>query len=160
MRRLLVVALYVGFAMGQTVIDYTKLPACAKQCTVLAQAEGGCVPPAAPVTSQAIYQSCVCQSALLTQLHSSGAICQTSGCSATDATTISTYYNALCNGPVVEPAATTTTTATTTSATATGTAAAGAAGAAGGVATVTAGKPSWCVDTSCALASARRIDAF
>jgi hypothetical protein len=143
MRRFLVVALYIGSAIGQTVLDYSKLPACAKQCTVLAQAEGGCVPPAAPVTSQGIYQSCVCQSALLTQLHTSGAVCQATGCSADDAAKITTYYNALCAGPVVQPAQT-----TTLATTATGTATAGAAG---GVTKATGAKTDWCVERSCAL---------
>jgi hypothetical protein len=105
-------------AQSASVIDYSKLPECAKnQCTILSQAEANCVPPAAPVTSQAIYQSCVCQSALLTGLRSSGAQCQQTGCSAEDATKISQYYIALCAGPVVQPAAPTTTTATGTSTT-------------------------------------------
>jgi hypothetical protein len=156
MRRLLVVALYIGSAMAQTVLDYSKLPACAKQCTVLAQAEGGCVPPAAPVTSQGIYQSCVCQSALLTQLHTSGAVCQTTGCSADDAAKITTYYNALCAGPVVEPAPTTTL-VTTSSSTATGTATAGAAG---GVKNASTAKTDWCVERSCALELAMPIAVF
>jgi len=100
-----------------SIIDYTKLPACAKQCSVLAAAEGGCVPPAAPVTTQDIYQSCFCQSALLTTLKTTPSLCSAavanSGCSDADATKIEQYYVALCNGPTVQPPHTTTTTATT-----------------------------------------------
>ncbi|KAF2793093.1 hypothetical protein K505DRAFT_418011 [Melanomma pulvis-pyrius CBS 109.77] len=141
MKPLLLLVLAGASAMAQSVLDYTKLPSCARQCVVLAQAEGGCIPPAAPVDTQQTYQSCVCQSALLTGLHQSGAQCQATGCSADDAAKISTYYNALCSGPVVVPApAATTTTATTSSATATGTAAAGAAG---GNKTATQGKTDW-----------------
>jgi hypothetical protein len=110
-----------SMAVAQTVIDYTKIPACARQqCAILDQAEKNCVPPAAPVTQQAIYQSCLCQSALLTPLHSSGSLCQTAGCSGDDAAKISQYYNALCNGRAVEPAPAATGT-TTSSATTTGT---------------------------------------
>jgi len=117
-------------AGAQSVIDYTKLPACAQQCNILAQAQANCVPPAAPVTTQDIYQSCFCQSALLTTLKTSPALCQTA-CSADDATKIEQYYIALCNGPTVQPPETTTTTTTTATATtsdtstATGTAAGG-----------------------------------
>ncbi|KAF2013614.1 hypothetical protein BU24DRAFT_241504 [Aaosphaeria arxii CBS 175.79] len=110
-----------SLAVAESVIDFTKLPACAQQqCTILKQADDNCVPPSAPKTEQAIYQSCICQSGLLTGLHSSGQLCQTAGCSADDATKISQYYIALCAGPVVQPAtpttATTLTTTTTTSA--------------------------------------------
>jgi hypothetical protein len=85
----------------------------------------GCVPPAAPVTNQGIYQSCVCQSALLTALHGSGAPCE-QFCSTDDATAISQYYIALCNGPVVAPAPTGTETTAPTTGIPTNTAAAGA----------------------------------
>ncbi|ORY11430.1 hypothetical protein BCR34DRAFT_601376 [Clohesyomyces aquaticus] len=109
--------------LAEGVIDFTKLPACAKDCDTLKAADTNCVPPAAPVTTQQIYQSCVCQSTLLLTLKSSGAVCATACTSQDDQTKISQYYVALCNGPVVQPAATTTTTtATTTATSATGTA--------------------------------------
>ncbi|KKA21758.1 Integral membrane protein [Rasamsonia emersonii CBS 393.64] len=47
----------------------STFPACALSCTTLQQAQSGCVPPAAPVSNQATYVSCFCQSALLTSLH-------------------------------------------------------------------------------------------
>ncbi|KAF2499020.1 hypothetical protein BU16DRAFT_523623 [Lophium mytilinum] len=113
-----------SLASAQSVIDYSKLPACAKQCSILAQAEANCVPPAAPVTNQDTYQSCVCQSGLLTTLKTSPSLCQSSAtdtiCTPQDATTIEQYYIALCNGPTVQPAETTTTTITTATSTATG----------------------------------------
>jgi len=129
MRSLLALIAAAAAVSAQSVLDFSKLPACARQCPVLAQAEGGCVPPAAPVTNQGIYQSCVCQSALLTGLHQSGALCQATGCSAEDATKITTYYNALCKGPVVVPAPKTTlVTSTSTTSKPTQTAGTGAAG--------------------------------
>ncbi|OCK80872.1 hypothetical protein K432DRAFT_404336 [Lepidopterella palustris CBS 459.81] len=109
--------LFSAVASAQSVIDYSKLPACAKSCSVLQQAEGGCVPPAALVSNQATYQSCFCQSAFLTSLKTSPSLCEPA-CSADDATAIESYYVSLCNGPVVEPATTTQTTATTTATTA------------------------------------------
>ncbi|KAF2804146.1 uncharacterized protein BDZ99DRAFT_153596 [Mytilinidion resinicola] len=113
-------------ASAQSVIDYTKLPACAKQCSILSQAEANCVPPAAPVTNQDTYQSCFCQSGLLTTLKTSPSLCQSSAtntiCTPQDATTIEQYYVALCNGPTVQPAETTTTTTSTATSTAAGTA--------------------------------------
>lgn len=119
MRLLLLVSLAAATAVAQTVIDYSKVPDCARQCTVLGQAETGCVPSGgAPVTDQNTYQSCFCQSALLTTLKTSGALCQ-SVCSPDDATKISQFYVSLCNGPVQPAPAATTTVATTTPSTAT-----------------------------------------
>ncbi|KAF2740320.1 hypothetical protein EJ04DRAFT_548380 [Polyplosphaeria fusca] len=146
MKKLALLLAAAALATAQSVIDYSKLPQCARGCTVLQQAESNCLPPAAPVSQQAIYQSCVCQSTLLTQLHASGSQCQQTGCSSDDAQKISQYYIALCNGPVVQPPATTTTatgtgTATTTSSTATGTA--NSEGAGGNKVATSQEKPSW-----------------
>ena len=104
--------LKVASVAAESVIDYTKIPYCAIHCNVLAQAEQGCVPPAAPVLDQATYQSCFCLSALLVPLHLSGQPCQPA-CNPEDATSISQYYNSLCAGPVVTPPARTTTTTQT-----------------------------------------------
>jgi hypothetical protein len=145
---LLLAAASAVVAQTVTVIDFSKLPSCAKSsCLILAQSEANCVPPAAPVTTQEIYQSCLCQSTLLTSLHSSGQLCQQTGCSADDATKISQYYQDLCNSPaaaVPAPAGTSTlvtsTTATTTTST-TSTSTKTAAGAGG--ATKSSKKQTW-----------------
>jgi hypothetical protein len=108
-----VLLLAAASALAESVIDYNKIPGCARQCTVLDQAEKGCVPPAAPSSNQATYQSCFCQSALLSPLRSSGSQCQPA-CSQEDATKISQYYTGLCNGPVVNPPSQTTGTTTGT----------------------------------------------
>ncbi|KAF2198018.1 hypothetical protein GQ43DRAFT_443736 [Delitschia confertaspora ATCC 74209] len=128
MKALFILPLVLGIALAESVIDYTKLPDCAHQCTVLQQAEANCVPPAAPVTEQAIYQSCLCQSGLLTSLYSSGALCQPFCPSAEDTNKISQYYTGLCKGPVVTPGAAAKPADTTSTSTAgTNTATAGAA---------------------------------
>lgn len=75
----------------------SNLPACAAQCTVLTNAQGSCTPPLAPVTSDSIYESCFCQSALLTSLYSSAAVqgvCPS--CSAADMLTIQKWYQGVC----------------------------------------------------------------
>lgn len=75
----------------------SNLPACASQCTVLINAEGSCTPPLAPATSDGIYESCFCQSALLTSLYSSAAVqgvCPS--CSAADMLTIQKWYQGVC----------------------------------------------------------------
>lgn len=80
----------------QTTILPTTLPACAAQCQVLLQAQTGCVPPAAPVTNAATYQSCFCQSGYLSSLYASAAsnLCQS--CSAADMSAIQAWYKSFC----------------------------------------------------------------
>lgn len=141
-------AVLASVLVAESVIDYSKLPDCAHQCAVLDQAEKNCVPPAAPVTDQGIYQSCLCQSALLTTLHSSGTLCQ-QFCSTDDANKISQYYVALCNGPVVQPPAATTIATTTRASTSTSAKGTATAGAAGGTPVSTSPKSDWCVDRNC-----------
>ena len=73
------------------------LPACASQCTFLTNAEESCTPPLSPVTSDQTYESCFCQSALLTSLYSSFAVegvCPS--CSAADMLTIQNWYQGVC----------------------------------------------------------------
>lgn len=95
-------------------------PACALTCQTLEQAQGSCVPPAAPVTNKATYVSCFCQSTLLTQLRSSPAsVC--TACSAADAQTLEQWYNNFCatGGDVQTTTTSTSTTATNAAATTT-----------------------------------------
>ncbi|KAJ9265183.1 hypothetical protein DTO212C5_6857 [Paecilomyces variotii] len=91
-------------------------PACALTCQTLEQAQGSCVPPAAPVTNKATYVSCFCQSTLLTQLRSSPAsVC--TACSAADAQTLEQWYNNFCaTGGDVQTTTTSTSTAATNAA--------------------------------------------
>ncbi|KAL1852310.1 hypothetical protein Plec18170_006038 [Paecilomyces lecythidis] len=112
-------------------------PACAVDCQTLEQAQDSCVPPAAPVTNQATYVSCFCQSALLTQLRSSPAgVC--SACSAADSQKLQQWYNNFCStGGNVQ------TTTTSTSTTATNAAAAAAATTTGSHTKSYPSPPSW-----------------
>lgn len=132
-----------SLVVAQNVINFSQLPECARsQCAILAEADANCVPPKAPVTNQGIYQSCVCESALLQGLKATGQLCQNTGCSAEDAGKISQYYKDLCAGPVVQPAPTAAApTATTTTNTATNRPTAGAAGA--GATLLNQSEPSW-----------------
>ena len=72
------------------------LPACAQTCPVVIQAQTGCVPPAAPVTDAATYQSCFCQSGYLAPLRASSANICAPQCADGDFATISTWYKGFC----------------------------------------------------------------
>jgi len=123
-------ALLVDVTFAQTLISST-LPACAQQCPVLIQAQGGCVPPAAPVTNQGIYQSCFCQSTFLQPLYG-GPTPLCPSCPPADMTTIQNWFQGLCKPGAPQggqqPAPTTTTPSTTISATAAATSSAGLTG--------------------------------
>ena len=80
----------------QTTILPTTLPACAAQCQTLLQAQTACVPPAAPVTNSATYQSCFCQSGYLSSLYSSAASNLCPSCSAGDMSAIQSWYKSFC----------------------------------------------------------------
>lgn len=87
-------ALFLSLTAAQTIIPPT-VPVCAQTCAILLDAQRGCVPPAAPVTSQVIYQSCFCLSALLTQLPSSpSAVCP--ACSSEDQGLLQSWFSDLC----------------------------------------------------------------
>ncbi|KAF2099063.1 hypothetical protein NA57DRAFT_76299 [Rhizodiscina lignyota] len=90
-----------GIVNAQTVLDSSKLPSCYTQCQPLTQANGACVPPAAPVTDQGTYQSCFCASQFLVALYSSPTLQNCAACSASDQSQIQTWYESLCHGGVV-----------------------------------------------------------
>lgn len=92
-----ILSLLTPIISAQVSLLASNLPACATQCIVLTNAEGSCTPPLAPVTSDQIYESCFCQSALLTSLYSSAAVqgvCPS--CSAADMMTIQKWYQGVC----------------------------------------------------------------
>lgn len=106
-----------------TLLDPNALPTCAMNCATLNAAAAGCLPPAAEKTNQATYDSCFCQSSLLTTLYQSPTgICDTE-CAATpgDLTQMQQWYKGFCrrNGAVPAPPPTTTSSTSTTSGTAT-----------------------------------------
>lgn len=65
-----VVVLSAFFRSAQAVILASNLPACAKQCPVLTGAENTCAPPFVPVSSDQIYEPCLCQFPVLSILDS------------------------------------------------------------------------------------------
>jgi len=105
-------------AVAQTVLVYgdNALPTCAQSCTLLQQAQSACVPPAAPVTDQATYQSCFCQSGYLTTLKTSAAgVCDTA-CGSSDQQQVQTWYLSTCQLGTTDAAATVTPAGASTSA--------------------------------------------
>ncbi|KAL2371501.1 hypothetical protein RJ035_002550 [Blastomyces gilchristii] len=92
-------------------------PECAVGCPLLQEAQANCVPPAAPVTDQATYRSCFCQSSLLQALHSSpNGVCD-AVCPPAELNTLQQWYAGLCatGNPEVTQTTTTLATSTTTS---------------------------------------------
>lgn len=108
-------ALFFSLTAAQTIIPPT-IPVCAQTCPILLDAQRGCVPPAAPVQDQEVYQSCFCLSALLTQLPSSPvAVCP--ACSSGDQKLLQSWFGDLCK-PVTLVSAPTPTTVLVSSTTA------------------------------------------
>lgn len=119
---LVLVQAYLAGAQQLLVYGDDALPACAQQCPVLSQAQAACVPPAAPVTDQATYESCFCQSGYLTQLKSDpSALCGSVCTAASDLSQIQQWYAQNCvNDGSNAAAQVTTVVITTTSAGLTG----------------------------------------
>lgn len=70
------------------------------------------MPPAAQVTNQETYVSCFCQSALITQLHSTGnGVCDAECTNPSDRSLLQTWYNNYCQSGGNAPTSTTTTAA-------------------------------------------------
>lgn len=123
MQALLLVPLLTTLAASQTVLQYGsgQLPSCAQNCQALTTANQACIPPAAPVNSQSIYNDCFCHSNFLASNLAVGSsssvsnVCNSVCTSATDQLAIQNWYNALCKSTA------TTTAGVAATATATGT---------------------------------------
>ena len=124
-------ALFASLSAAQTTTLPSTLPACAQQCTPLTGAQQSCA------SNPTAYQSCFCQSPLITQLYSAQPVQLCSSCSASDMASIQQWYKGNCQqgnagaaqGATSQPTTTPTTTAvgpTTTPTTTTTPAAAGA----------------------------------
>jgi len=89
---------FVSNALAQQILVFgdDALPSCAQQCQLLQQAQTACIPPAAPVTQQSIYESCFCQSGYLTTLVSNPAAVCGSVCQGSDLTQVATWYKDNC----------------------------------------------------------------
>ncbi|PGH05280.1 hypothetical protein GX51_03001 [Blastomyces parvus] len=92
-------------------------PECAVGCPLLQEAQANCIPPAAPATNQAIYNSCFCQSSLIQALHSSpNGVCD-AVCPPAELSKLQQWYAGFCatGNPGGTQTTTTSTTSTTTS---------------------------------------------
>ena len=119
-------ALSATLTIAQQTTLPSTLPACAQQCTILTNAQQSCS------SNPTAYQSCFCQSALLSQLYSSQPVQLCTQCSASDMASIQSWYKGTCqqgaspaanNQPTNTPSTTTsppTTGPTTTTPPATG----------------------------------------
>jgi hypothetical protein len=90
----------IAITTAQTILPSTasaSFPACALSCSQLIQAQSGCIPPVAPVTDQYFYDTCFCQSPLLSQLHTSpDGTCDTYCTAESDRQLLQSWYNGFC----------------------------------------------------------------
>ena len=97
----LVLSLSACAADDTTLIPTTasdSFPSCALSCSILQQAQTGCVPPTAQTSDRSTYVSCFCQSSLISQLHNSAdGTCADTCTSADDRTKLQAWYNDFCS---------------------------------------------------------------
>jgi len=117
LRRALLLASFVQIALSQTILPTTpsaQFPACALACAPLQNAASSCLPPQAPVTNQAIYNSCFCQSSILAPFYNSpNGVCDTQCAAQSDLDAIQAWYKSYCSaGGTSSTTSTTSTTST------------------------------------------------
>lgn len=78
--------------------SFIGLPKCVRSCKSIREATINCLPPTAPVSNNATYVACFCQSQLLHSGNNNGGICP-QDCNKEDETTIQDTYKALCGLP-------------------------------------------------------------
>lgn len=92
--------IFTAITTAQTILPSTasaSFPACALSCSQLIQAQNGCIPPVAPVTDQYFYDTCFCQSPLLSQLHTSpDGTCDANCPVQSDRQLLESWYNSFC----------------------------------------------------------------
>ena len=92
-------------AQAQTLLA-SSLPQCAQNCAQLVNAQSSCTPAGgAPVTNDATYKSCFCQSALLTQLYQPQPVQFCTQCSPQDMLTAQNWYKSFCASGNTNPSA-------------------------------------------------------
>ncbi|OAA61772.1 hypothetical protein SPI_04631 [Niveomyces insectorum RCEF 264] len=101
-----------------TVVPFASLPTCAQACGHLYDANGACVPPAAPAGDSAAYASCFCANNLLAPFSTGTAgVCDNACTAPTDQgglASIQGWYTSFCSGAAKGVQTTTGTAATTT----------------------------------------------
>lgn len=95
----LFLSFFASSILAQSTLIPSSLPQCGQTCPLLITAQNGCVPPAAPVTNSAIYQSCFCLSDFLKPLHAGGSTTVCPACSTQDIGTIENWFQKLCASP-------------------------------------------------------------
>jgi len=127
LRTFVLLQIFTSTVVSQKIVPSSgssTFPQCAVNCPVLIQAQAACLPPSAPVSNDATYTSCYCQSSYLTTLHTEASTTCGSSCPSTsDQQLLVTWYGDFCAAggkDVIDGSSTTT---TTTSATASSTAA-------------------------------------
>jgi hypothetical protein len=99
-RLLFAAIIFTAITTAQTILPSTasaSFPACALSCSQLIQAQSGCIPPVAPVTDQYFYDTCFCQSPLLSQLHTSpDGTCDAYCTVESDRQLLQSWYNGFC----------------------------------------------------------------
>lgn len=75
----------------------STFPACGLSCQLLLEAQSGCVPPQAEVTTSDTYVSCFCQSALISGLPYTASMCPTCT-TASDQQLLINWYKNYCAG--------------------------------------------------------------
>ncbi|KAK2754242.1 hypothetical protein FQN54_007121 [Arachnomyces sp. PD_36] len=103
---LLIIAIFASTAFSQDTLVPSSgtddFPACAAKCPILKEAESSCL--ASPSSDRATHVSCLCQSALLTTLHSSpNGVCDASCPSPDDLQTLQSWYADFCTSGGEEP---------------------------------------------------------
>ncbi|OLN96272.1 hypothetical protein CCHL11_04482 [Colletotrichum chlorophyti] len=82
-----------------TLVPFAQLPACAQLCGPLYDANGACVPPAAPVTDETTYENCFCNFGALQPFKTAAAgVCgDAAQCDAAGYSSIQGWFTSFCN---------------------------------------------------------------
>ncbi|PFH63433.1 hypothetical protein XA68_10024 [Ophiocordyceps unilateralis] len=85
--------------------DVARLPDCAKSCGPLYDANGACVPPAAPQSDAAAYTACFCSHAKVAPFSRGTAGVCDAACTANQAglQSIASWFQGICKPPVAAP---------------------------------------------------------
>ncbi|KXJ91438.1 hypothetical protein Micbo1qcDRAFT_175640 [Microdochium bolleyi] len=90
-----------------TIMPFGSLPSCAAVCGPLYDANGGCVPPAAPTAQPSVYESCFCGNKALQPFSASpSGVCDAACSNPQDLASIQGWYKSFCAGKAAAPTGT------------------------------------------------------